>query len=293
MTNSIVQLLASEKLNGDNYATLKSNLNTILVIDDLMFVLTEEFPPNPTSNANKTVWDAYDRWTKANEKAQVYILASLSDVLAKKHDVMGTAKEVRESLKWMFGQPSFSLRHDAIKYIYNCRMKEGTSVREHVLDIMVHFNVAKENGDVIDEKSQVSFIMESLSKSFFQFRTNVMMNKIEYNLTALLNELQTYQPLLTNKGQKREASVAISKKLLRGSSSKNKFGSSTSKSVLIKKKGKGKIRFLLTANTRFKKQIKENVSIATKMGTGRETAQNTLQRRKPKRHNKVNMIYSL
>ena len=89
MTNSIVQLLASEKLNGDNYATWKSNLNTILVIDDLRFVLTEECSPNPSSNANQIVWDPYDRWTKANDKARVYILASISDVLAKKHDVMG------------------------------------------------------------------------------------------------------------------------------------------------------------------------------------------------------------
>ena len=95
-------------------------------------------------------------------------------------------------------------------------MKEGTLVREHVLDMMVHFNVAEENEVVIDEKSQVSFIMESLPKSFFQFRTNVIMNKIEYNLTALLNELQTYQSPLTNKGQIGEVNVAISKKLLRG-----------------------------------------------------------------------------
>ena len=135
MSSSIVQLLASEKLNGDNHATWKSNLNTILVIDDLRFVLTEEYPPNPSSNANQTGRDAYDRWTKANGKARVYILASISDVLAKKHNVMGTAKEIMESLRGTFGQPSFSLRHDTIKYVYNCRMKEGTSVREHVITL--------------------------------------------------------------------------------------------------------------------------------------------------------------
>ena len=170
----------------------------------------------------------------------MYILASISDVLAKKHDVMGTAKEIMESLKGMFGQPSFSLGHEAIKYIYSCRTKEGTSVREHVLDMMVHFNVAEENEAVIDEKSQVSFIMMSLPKSFFQFHPNVVMNKIEYNLTALLNELQTYEFLLMNKGQAGEANVDVSKKLLRGSSSKNKSSPSTSKNVSIKKKGKGK-----------------------------------------------------
>ena len=44
MINSIVQLLASEKLNGDHYAAWKLNLNTILVVGDLRFLLTEEFP---------------------------------------------------------------------------------------------------------------------------------------------------------------------------------------------------------------------------------------------------------
>ena len=61
MTSSIVKLLAFEKLNSDNYGTWKSNLNTILVIDDLKFVLIEEYPPNLSSNANRTVRDAYDR----------------------------------------------------------------------------------------------------------------------------------------------------------------------------------------------------------------------------------------
>ncbi|KAA0056365.1 gag/pol protein [Cucumis melo var. makuwa] len=93
MNSSIVQLLASEKLNGDNYATWKSNLNTILVADDLRFVLTEECPQTLASNANRASRKAYDRWIKANEKARVYILASMSDVLAKKHESLDKGKE--------------------------------------------------------------------------------------------------------------------------------------------------------------------------------------------------------
>ena len=79
MNSSIVQLLAFEKLNGYNYTTWKSNLNTILVVDDLRFVLTEECPQTPTSNTNRTSQKVYDRWVKANEKACVHILASMSD----------------------------------------------------------------------------------------------------------------------------------------------------------------------------------------------------------------------
>ncbi|KAA0025987.1 gag/pol protein [Cucumis melo var. makuwa] len=93
MNSSIVQLLASKKLNDDNYAAWKSNLNTILVVD-LRFVLTEECPQTPASNDNRTSRKAYDRWAKANEKACVYILASMIDVPAKKQEPLATAKEI-------------------------------------------------------------------------------------------------------------------------------------------------------------------------------------------------------
>ena len=44
----------------------------------------------------------------------------------------------------------------------------------------------------------------------------------------------------------------------------------------MKKRVRGKIRFLLTANARIKMQRMENVSIAMKTGTGKVTAKNTL-----------------
>ncbi|TYK18558.1 gag/pol protein [Cucumis melo var. makuwa] len=48
----------------------------------------EECPPFPTQNAFQSVRDAYDCWTKANDKAWIYTLASLSDILSKKHEIM-------------------------------------------------------------------------------------------------------------------------------------------------------------------------------------------------------------
>ncbi|KAA0034961.1 gag/pol protein [Cucumis melo var. makuwa] len=239
MNSSIVQLLASEKLNGDNYAVWKSNLNTILVVDDLRFVLTEECPQTPTSNANRASRKAYDRWIKENEKAHVYILASMSDVLAKKHEFLAMAKEIMDSLKGMFGQPKWSLRHEAIKYIYTKYMKVGASIKEHVLDIMMHFNIAEVNGGAIYEANKVSFILEPLPNSFIPFQTNASLNKIEFNLTTLPNELQHFQNLTKGKGKEVEANVATTKgKFKRGSSSKSKAGPSKSNRK-IEKKGKG------------------------------------------------------
>ena len=94
-----------------------------------------------------------------------------------------------DSLREMFEQPSYSLRDEVIKHIYTKRMKEGAFIREHVLDMMMHFNIVEVNGEPIDEAKQVSFIFQSLLKSFIQFQTSASLNKIEFNLTTLLNEL--------------------------------------------------------------------------------------------------------
>ncbi|KAA0035827.1 gag/pol protein [Cucumis melo var. makuwa] len=240
MNSLIVQLLASEKLNGDNYAAWKSNLNTILVVDDLRFFLTEEFLQTPASNANRASRKAYDQMIKANKKARVYILASMSDVLAKKHESLATAKKIMDSLKGMFGQLEWSIRHEAIKYIYTKHMKKGISVREHVMDMMMHFNIVEVNGGTIDEANQVSFILESLPKSFIPFQTNASLNKIEFNLTTFLNELQRFQNLTKGKGKEVEANVATTKrKFKRGSSSKSKVGPLEPNHKILKK-GKGK-----------------------------------------------------
>ena len=111
------------------------------------------------------------------------------DVLAKKYESLVTIKEIMDSLRAMFRQSEWSLRQEAIKYIYTKHMKEGTFDREHVLDMMMHLNIAEINGGAIDEANQVSFILESLSKSFIPFQTNASLNKIEFNMTTFLNEL--------------------------------------------------------------------------------------------------------
>ena len=106
---SVIARYKNLKLIGKHYATWKSNLNMILVVDDLWFVLMVECLLVPTRNACQTVSDAYDRRTMANKKARVYILTIFSDVLAKKHVAMVTACMIMEFLQEMFGQSSIHI----------------------------------------------------------------------------------------------------------------------------------------------------------------------------------------
>ncbi|XP_038895991.1 uncharacterized protein LOC120084168 [Benincasa hispida] len=95
---------------GEIYASWKNTINTILIIDDHLFILMEECPLRPPANASRIVREAYERWKR--------------------------------------------LRHDTLKYIFNACMQEGASIREHVLNMMIYFNVAEMNGSSIDEANQ-------------------------------------------------------------------------------------------------------------------------------------------
>ena len=105
-SNPIITILASEKLNGENFVEQKCNMNIVLVCENYKFVLLKECLLEPTANATCTVQEAYDRQIQANNKAPYYMLAGMADVLMLKCEKMEIENEIMESLQAMFGQPS-------------------------------------------------------------------------------------------------------------------------------------------------------------------------------------------
>ncbi|WKA05320.1 hypothetical protein VitviT2T_023294 [Vitis vinifera] len=141
----------------------------------------------------------------------------------------------------MFGRPSEQARHEAVKAVMNSKMKNGSSVREHVLKMIHHFNEVEINGAKIDEKTQVGMILETLSPSFLQFRTNYIMNHKKCNLTELLNELQSYETLIDDKGGKAniaEANAVVGKASSSRNKKKRNVRNQKDKKKIQKKKGK-------------------------------------------------------
>ena len=88
-------------------------------------------------------------------------------------------------------------------------MKDGISVREHVLNMMSYFNTPEINGGAIDEPNQVSIILTTFPKSFDQFKSNYGMNKLRFSLTQLLDELTIFESITKdNKDKTGETNVA-------------------------------------------------------------------------------------
>lgn len=93
---------------------------------------------------------------------------------------------------------NYTTRHWSL---YTILKWKRSSDREHILNLMAHFNVTEINGVVIDKNSQISFILESLPRSFIQFKMNYILNKLNYEITQLLNELQTFESIMCDKKQ--------------------------------------------------------------------------------------------
>ena len=97
--------------------------------------------------------------------------------------------DIMLSLEEMFGEQGRSTRQETIRQIYNTKMAEGTSVREHCLRMISNLNTFEVLGANIDGESQVDMILQSLPESFKEFRLNYNMNKKVYTLSELMNEL--------------------------------------------------------------------------------------------------------
>ncbi|XP_019260284.1 PREDICTED: uncharacterized protein LOC109238305 [Nicotiana attenuata] len=177
--NPLTSILNQNKLEGPNYVDWKRNLDIVLTAEGYKFVITEECPEKP-ENATDDQVKAYDKWVKADEMARCYILASMANVLQHQNKSMGSAYDMLESLKEMFGEQNRAAKQTAMKALLNTKMAEGSSVL----------------GAVIDKESQVEMVLQTLPDSFQQFRLNYNMNKMDLSLAKLLNELQAAESII-------------------------------------------------------------------------------------------------
>ena len=179
----LVTILNQNKLTRSNYVDWKRNLDIVLTAEEHKYVLTQPCPCFPSLDAPL-------------EMAKCYILASISNVLQHQRQDVELALDIMLSLKEMFGEQGHSARQETMRQIYNTKMVEGTSVREHCLRMISNLNTLKVLGADIDGEFQVDMTLQSLPESVKEFKLNYNMNKKVYTLSELMNELVAVEGIL-------------------------------------------------------------------------------------------------
>ena len=144
----------------------------------------------------------------------------------------------------MFGEQSRFARQEQI---YNTKMAEGTSVREHCLRMISHLITLEVLGVDIDRESQADMILQSLLESFKKFRLNYNMNKKIYTFSELMNELVVAEGILGTtivNANMAEVSTSQPKSKGKGKKKKNKdFTKQDGKQIALEVANKGKKKY--------------------------------------------------
>ena len=201
--------------------------------------------------------------------AKCYILASISNVLQYQIQNVGLVLDIVLSLKAMFGEQGRSARQETVRKIYNIKMAEGILVMEHCLRMISNLNTLEVLGADIDGEFQVNMILQSLPKSFKEFRINYNMNTKIYSLSELRNELVVAEGILgTSSVDANMAEASTSQSESKGKGKKKKKKDFT--------KQDGKQITLGVANKAKKKKRsmpKESISIVARKVIGRRIVQ--------------------
>ena len=151
MSNPIIALLSKDVLTRDNFHKWKSNLNIVLVGENIRYILNVPKPPIPNNTATRQVKAEFDQWIASNNKAIAYMLASISDVLRAKFENEETAVEILDSLQEIFGQKNEQACIEITGKYPTARMKTGTPVSDHVMMMTNYFTEAELHGAEIDQ----------------------------------------------------------------------------------------------------------------------------------------------
>ena len=174
--NPLASILFNNRLDGTNYVSWKRNLNIVLTCEGIIWVTLESLHATESSTPEERA--NYEAWRKDDEKARMYILASLNEVLQSQHQSMSTSSAMLLSLQEMFGVHSRSAKQTVMKQIMNTRMSEGTPVRDHMIKMIRLFNELGDLGVDIDWETQNNMVLEALPPSFNHFKLNYSMNKL-------------------------------------------------------------------------------------------------------------------
>ncbi|KAK4833980.1 hypothetical protein QYF36_014383 [Acer negundo] len=202
MTPSLMNILKDNTLTGDNYVTWKRKIGLLLQSEKHKFVLTTPKPPAPNNESSIMCRDEYEQWKTSDDMAKCYIMATISDVLQQQHEGMESAADIMMSLEEMFAMKSRTTKREAVTAFMNLRMKPGQAVKDHMMKVIAHLNIAELHGAEIDGETKIDMVVNSLSDSFDQFKLDYTLNKKEYTLQGLMQDVQSAEKILVKgKGQ--------------------------------------------------------------------------------------------
>ena len=191
-------------LNGKNYATWKIQCRMSLMKDGLWNIVSgQETQPTGVGVTAAEI----NKFTVRSDRALAIIVLSVEPTLLYLLGDPNDPGEVWERLAGMaaqFEKKSWANKLELRRKLYNLRLKEGSSVQNHIKSMTEIFNSLSVIGDNISDEDKVVHLLASLPDSF-----NMLVTALEANCEVPKMEIVT-ERLLNEETKRSERKTPIS-----------------------------------------------------------------------------------
>lgn len=185
-------MLEKEKLaaTGNNYADWVRYLRIVLRSAKRIYVLESPLPAKPAESAPE---DEQNVWATKDDDynlVQCLMLACMSPELQKRFEFHNACDMIRE-LDALYKQKARSERFDIMKTVMECKMAEGSSVGEHVVNMIGYAERLNNLEFPIPPAHMMDMLLASLPPSYDGFIMNYNMSGMEKTPNEVLAMLKT------------------------------------------------------------------------------------------------------
>ena len=149
-TLSLHTLLDSDRLIGSNFDSWYRKLKIILEHERILYILTDQAPEEPTVNAPRAIKDTYMKWLNDCTTVHCMMRVAMNNKLSRKFED-AQPEEIIQMLNESFSTLEDVERHKTSCAMFNARMREGTSVIDHVLYMIEQIECLSKLGFLLHE----------------------------------------------------------------------------------------------------------------------------------------------
>src|ERR1041384_3566221 len=189
---SLGPMLEKEKLaaNGGNYADWFRNLGFVLKVAKKDYVLKEALPAAPAQATSQHDKNVYATKVDDHTAVQCLMLTCMDTELQKRFENFSVVDMVTQ-LNALYLKQARTKRYEVTKPLWECKMAEGSSLREHVIKLVGYARRLNALGFAIPTTLGTDILLASRPPSYNDFIMNYNMNGLDTTIDKLFAMLKT------------------------------------------------------------------------------------------------------
>ncbi|KAI3699970.1 hypothetical protein L2E82_44580 [Cichorium intybus] len=204
-----MHLLNMERLTGLNCKEWLRNWRRVLVIAGKLHLIEYPMPVPPEQVIIKSSYDKQNFLVDESEEIHDLMLLTIDPEFCKDFESLGPY-ELMQSVEEKFQKPVEEERARIFKRLAECKLKEGSSIDSHVLQIEAYIGELYKLGYSMSQESSVNTLLASLTSNYDLFIQTYRKEDQKKTFMEMRPLLTLYESLLDRHSSNGSATSGLS-----------------------------------------------------------------------------------